>query len=104
MITIEEVKLICLRLNIIVPIEPDIDTDELKRQCSEYISHLEVTKLQQQAIAILNVHQANDPADEWKRQQHGQVTASPAKYTGEGIHALLSISFLFCKPQESATM
>ena len=88
------------------PAEPDIDQDELKRLCSDYVNRLVVTEQQQQAIAIRTVHQADDPTGEWKRQRHGRVTASTFGRIckQKASYAPLTISILYRKPRETPAM
>ena len=88
------------------PAEPDIEEDELKRLCAEYVNRLEVTEQQQQDIAIRTVHQANDPTGEWKRQRHGRITASlfGKICRRKASFAPLTINFLYCKLRETAAM
>ena len=38
------------------PPEPDIDQDELKRLCSDYVSRLKVTEQQQQKAFLISFH------------------------------------------------
>ena len=88
------------------PAEPDIDKDELKSLCNEYISCLVVTEQQQQAIAIQTIYQADDPIGEWKRQWHGWVTASVfgnIRRMKESF-ASLTISSLYSKARETPVM
>ena len=88
------------------PAEPDISNEELARLSNEYVNRLAVTEQQQQAIAIRTVHQADDPTGEWKRQRHGRVTASlfGKICKRKASFAPLTISFLYCKPRETAAM
>ena len=88
------------------PAEPDIDRDELKRLCSDYVSRLQVTEQQQQAIAIRTIQQADDPTGEWKRQRHGRVTASlfGRICRRKASFAPLTISLLYSKTRETPAM